>query len=136
MASNAEEYAESLSSQFQSWADAGAPFGWINDTDEWTGDEPDGWRTDDTYDIREDGYREADALDYLSDVLDIQYLVTSDARYRAARICIAFGGPTAWIDTRTGLLEVQWWSAPVTRSLPEKVIDGLDAALEELWETR
>jgi hypothetical protein len=128
MTSNASDYADRIAREITAAAEAGSPFGWINpDTDEHTMDAPE---TDDdraTFD-------EASAGDYLSDVLDIQHLIGSDRQYRAARILIACGGPTAWIDTRTGQLEVTWWSAPEVRTLPAAFIDGLDDYLSEVWE--
>jgi hypothetical protein len=141
MASNATEYADSLVETIRNMADNGSPFGWLNShTDEWSSDQPADWMTDAESDHLEDDEKpdtdwfEASAGDYLSDVLDIQYLVNSDRTYRSARILIAFGGPNAWIDTRTGQLEVAWWSAPEYRDLPSAFIDGLDDYLSEMWE--
>lgn len=130
--SNATGYADSLAADIQRRADHGAPFGLKNrDTEEWTNDETafQSWLNDE-----ETEWEEASALDWLNDVLDIQYLVNGDRTYRAARILIAFGGPTAWIDTRTGNLEAAWWSATECRALPDAFISGLDDALAELWE--
>ena len=117
--SNATDYAESIARDIEANVIAGYPFG-ISTED---------------YPIldREIG-EEGTAMDYLSDVLDIQYVVTSDRHYRSARVCIAFGGPTAWINTMTSQLEVAWWSAPVYRNLPREFVNGLDDALEELWD--
>ena len=126
--SNASDYADRIAREITAAVDAGSPFGWINpDTDEHTMSAPE---TDDDRTT----FVEARAGDYLADVLDIQYLVGSDREYRAAGVLIAYGGPTAWIDTRTGQLEVTWWSAPETRNLPAAFIDGLDEYLSELWE--
>lgn len=120
--SNAIEYADSLIQDITARSDAGSPFGWINDDGEW-------------FDLDEhtEDMQEASALDYLSDALDIQYLVNSDKTYRSGRVCIAFGGPTAWVDTHTQELEVSWWSASEVRRLPSDFINGLDEALEELY---
>lgn len=117
--SNATDYADSIAVDITANTDAGHPFG-ISTEDEPILD-------------REIG-EEGSAMDYLSDALDIQYIVSSDRTYRAARVCIAFGGPTAWVNTQTGQLEVSWWSEPVYRDLPRKFIAGLDDALEELWD--
>lgn len=129
---NATEYADSLTADIQRMTDHGAPFG-LNHlvTVEWTNDETayQSWLNDE-----DPEWEEASALDWLNDVLDIQYLVNGDRTYRAARILIAFGGPTAWIDTRTGNLEAAWWSATEYRALPDVFINGLDDALAELWQ--
>ena len=129
---NARNYADSITTDIEFMTDAGAPYGLIDQsTGEWSNDEADyaDWRGNEYT-----RWVEASALDYLRDVLDIQYLVTGDRQYRAARVLIALGGPNAWIDTRTGQLEVNWWSDPVFSALPYEFVRGLDETLEELWE--
>lgn len=126
----ATQHADSLAASIQARIDAGYPFGLVDsDSGEWV-DVDD---VDLTRDDLEEDYDMASGIDYLSDVLDIQYLVTSDREYRHARILIGFGGPNVWIDTRTGQLEVTWWSETVRRDLPSEFIDGLDDALSELY---
>lgn len=128
----ATEYADSLIAGFNRRADQGAPLGLVHrDTDEWTDDTE---AFEDWQNNADTEYTEASGYDYLSDALDIQYIVNSDRTYRAARICIALGGPTAWINTLTEQLEVAWWSAPEYRELPKAFVDALDEALAELWE--
>lgn len=80
-----------------------------------------------------ENHTEASGYDYLSDVLDIEYIVSADKTYKAARILIAFGGPNAWINTQTRQLEVAWWSEPVYRDLPREFCEALDESLEELY---
>lgn len=116
--SNASDYADSLSEELWALSEAGTPFGVCSD--------------DNPILDRENG-EEGSAMDYLADALDIQYIVDSDRKYRAARVLIAFGGPNAWINTLTSQLEVAWWSATEYRNLPSDFINGLDDALEELW---
>jgi len=115
---SAREYAESIAAEIRQNVKNGTPFGVVSD------DNP---ATD-----RENG-EELDAFDWLEGVLDIQYLVNSDRTYSAARVCIAFGGPAAWIDTRTGMLECAWWSAVESVELPGEFIDALDDALSEMY---
>ena len=117
--SNATDYADSIARDIEANVNAGYPFGISTEEDPILDRE-----------IGEEGT----AMDYLSDVLDIQYVVTSDRQYRGARICIAFGGPFAWINTMTSQLEVAWWNEPVYQDLPREFIDALDEALEELWD--
>lgn len=127
MARNAAQYADSLIEGISRSTDEGAPFGHTDEYDHWH----------DVSECPEDCEgMEASAMDYLSDALDIHYVIGSDREYRGARVCIALGGPTAWLNTYTGELEVSWWSAPETRELPKDFIDGLDGALSDLWEMR
>jgi hypothetical protein len=76
----------------------------------------------------------ADAYDYLEEVLDIQYLVSSDREYLGARLLLTYGGPNAWLDTRTGEVTVYWGSDTATVRVPQSFTDALDEALAELWE--
>jgi|TARA_R110002095_G_scaffold205580_1_gene189045 hypothetical protein len=71
-------------------------------------------------------------FDYLEDVLDIQYIVTSERQYLAARVLVAFGGPNIWINTQTKTVEGYWWDESAFASYYEDEI-GIDEALEELW---
>lgn len=131
MSSNATEYADSIIDQINHRTSLGAPFGLIHhDSEEWT-DEDEAW--EDWQNNPDTEYAEASAFDYLSDVLDIHYVIGSDKQYKAGRVCITLGGPTAWLNTYTGNLEVSWWSAPETRELPRTFIGQLDEALEGLY---
>jgi hypothetical protein len=76
----------------------------------------------------------ADAYDYLEDVLDIQYLVSSDRQYLGARLLLSYGGPNTWLDTRSGNLSVYWGSDTATVNVPLSFTGALDEALAELWE--
>ena len=131
-ASNAEGHADRLAQAIQSMSDAGSPFGWIKDDGEWIDYDP---ATRPDFHDDPTVWHPASVYDYLQDVLDIEYRVTSGREYKSAEVLIAFGGPNAWIDTKTGTLRVAWWSAPVERSLPSDFVDGLNEALSELWES-
>lgn len=130
--STAQEYAQQFAEQVWERAREGAPFGLVNnETEEWT-DDAEAYVS--FLDDENTTYREASASDYLNDVLDFQYIVNADRTYRAGRVLVGFGGPNVWIDTLAGVVEVTWWSGPVTRSLPASFVDGLDEALSELWD--
>lgn len=125
---NANDYADSLLKSIEAACESGYPFGIVN---QYTDDYAESF--DDIPEEDRGEYGEASGIDYLSDVLDIEYIVNSDRTYKAARVLIAFGGPNAWINTQTGNLEVAWWGEPVYRSLPSEFVRGLDDALEELY---
>ena len=108
----ASDYADGVISTIRDNVDAGTPFG-----------------------IDEDNGEELYAFDYLQDVLDILYVVTSDKTYRGAMIQIAWGGPGAWIDTMDNTLTVSWGSDKVVRYLPQEWTDLLDDTLAELFDT-
>jgi hypothetical protein len=71
-------------------------------------------------------------LDYLSDVLDIEYVVNSKREYLGARVLVAFGGPNIWINTRTKQVEGYWWGDKSIQSYGNDEMD-LDGALSELY---
>lgn len=140
--SNASEYADSLVESIRRNVEGGAPFGYINDGyDSHVGSLeelrvlfPDAWEDSDDPEGIPTGWSEGSGVDYLADALDIQYVVSRDRTYRAARILIGYGGPNVWINTQTGQLEVAWGSALEYRELPSEFIDALDEACEEFWE--
>ena len=128
---SATEYADSIAAGITERTNNGYPFG-VKDanTEEVFLDTEEAA----SQGVEEENIVPADGIDYLSDVLDIQYIVSGDRQYRAARVLISFGGPTAWINTLTGQVEAAWWSETVYRDLPREFTDELDNALEELWE--
>jgi hypothetical protein len=82
----------------------------------------------------EDTGEELTAYDWLEDVLDIQYIVSSEREYLGARLLLTYGGPNAWLDTKTGALSVYWGSDTATKYVRDSFTDALDEALAELWE--
>ena len=73
-------------------------------------------------------------MDYLSDALDIEYVVSSDGTYLGARVLVSFGGPNIWVDTRNNRVEGHCWGESFSCAFQDNV--GLDEALEELWACR
>lgn len=72
--------------------------------------------------------------DFLTDVLDIEYIVNAQGEYIGARVLVAYGGPSIWINTRNNCVEGHWWGDNFTVSFEDST--GLDDALRELWESR
>lgn len=87
----------------------------------------------DSADLNDDG-EELTAFNYLSDALDIEYVVNSKSEYLGARVLVAFGGPNIWINTRTNTVEGYWWGESARASFEDGI--GLDDALSELWACR
>lgn len=51
------------------------------------------------------------AMDYLQDALDFQFILSSDKKtLLGVRILVAFGGPNVWIDTLVGEVQGYWSS--------------------------
>lgn len=72
------------------------------------------------------------AFEYLQDALDIEYIVNGKREYLGARVLVAFGGPTIWIDTRRKVVEGHWWGDSFVAHYGDAL--GLDEVLETLWE--
>jgi hypothetical protein len=69
--------------------------------------------------------------DYISDALDIQYIVDGEKNYLAARILVAFGGPNIWINTQTNVVEGYWWGDCAHAHFEDTM--GVDDATMEIW---
>ena len=71
-------------------------------------------------------------FDYLEDVLDIQYIVSSDKKYLGARVLVAFGGPNIWINTQKQMIEGYWWGDNEFAYYQDDNLE-LDSTLEEIY---
>ena len=71
-------------------------------------------------------------FDYLEDVLDIQYIVSSEKKYLGARVLVAFGGPNIWINTQKQMIEGYWSSDREVVYYSKDNLD-LDSTLEEIY---
>ena len=71
-------------------------------------------------------------FDYLSDALDIEYIVSADKTYKGARVLVAFGGPNIWINTLTKEVEGYWWGDKCIMSYHDDAFN-LDECLEEIY---
>ena len=65
-------------------------------------------------------------FDYVSDVLDVNWVLDSNREFKGARLMVAYGGPTIWIDTSTNTVSGGWWgdSYSATYSRDEMDIEG------------
>jgi hypothetical protein len=68
--------------------------------------------------------------DYFSDVLDINYIINNDLSYNSVKVYITLGGPTVWIDTHTGTIELRWANENATYYLDNDIVNDID----EIWE--
>ena len=65
-----------------------------------------------------------------NDVYDIEWITYQDGRYKAARLLVAGGGPTIWVNMHTHEVEGYWASDRVIEPFIDNI--GLDEYLEEL----
>lgn len=74
-----------------------------------------------------------DGYEYISDALDIEYIVNKDKQILGARILVAFGGPNIWINTRTKQVEGYWWNDKCIMSYDRDEMD-IAGAVESIYE--
>lgn len=71
--------------------------------------------------------------DYFEDILDIEYLVDSKKQYKACKICVAYGGPSIYIDTETCNVELYWWGSRASYRILNSAVDAVDEWAEEYF---
>lgn len=74
-------------------------------------------------------------FDWLEDALDIEYIINADGSFKSARVLVAFGGPTIWVDFSRGQVELWWWGEYARAGFNEDPM-GIEEALETLWECK
>jgi hypothetical protein len=67
------------------------------------------------------------------DVLDIDFLVNYQKEYKGVKICVAWGGPSIYINTISGNVELFWWTESAKYRMRSDVIDALDEWAEEYF---
>jgi len=74
-----------------------------------------------------------DASKWMEDVYDIQYVINQDKSYRGARLMVAGGGPTIWVDTQANEVEGYWASDKCAHYFQDNI--GLDDYNEEMYKS-
>ena len=74
------------------------------------------------------------AYDWLSDVLDINYIINSDGTFKSAKVLVAFGGPNIWVNFETMAVDGYWWGDEAHVSFTDDM--DIESVLEEMWEAR
>ena len=55
-------------------------------------------------------------FDYVSDALDVDWILEQRSEFKGARLLVAFGGPNIWIDTAKQTVEGHWGGDSFTAS--------------------
>lgn len=73
--------------------------------------------------------------DYLSDVLDVTYIVGSDRQtLKGARFYVTLGGPSVWLDTCSRSVELRWGGRSASWGLSFALCDELDEIAQDWWD--
>ena len=67
---------------------------------------------------------------FMEGVYDIEWVTFQDGSYKAARLLVAGGGPSIWVNLQTKTVDGYWWGD--TCKCPFVDYLGLDEYLEEL----
>jgi hypothetical protein len=70
------------------------------------------------------------AHDWMDGIYDIEWTTHRDHSYRAARLLVAGGGPTIWVNTLTNNVEGYWGTDKVKYYYEDNI--GLDDYLSEM----
>lgn len=71
--------------------------------------------------------------DYFSDVLDFEFIINSNLTYSAIKVYVTLGGPTVWIDTYTGSVELRWANEKASYFLLSDTVDAVNDYFEEYY---
>ena len=66
---------------------------------------------------------------YMEDVYDIEWITFKDGSYKAARLLVAGGGPSIWVNLQTNTVDGYWWNDTCKCPFVDNL--GLDEYLEE-----
>lgn len=71
--------------------------------------------------------------DYLNDVLDIEYIVSGSLDYLGCEICLAYGGPGIYLNTREQVIKGRWWGDKTDYMLNNDLCNAVDEVMEEYY---
>lgn len=71
--------------------------------------------------------------DWLNDALDIDVLCSLQGEYKAAKVCIGWGGPNVYVDTWESEVKLYWGGNEGSWYFSRSVADKLDEAVSELF---
>ena len=67
---------------------------------------------------------------FMEGVYDIEWITFQDGTFKGARLLVAGGGPTIWVNVKTDEVEGYWADDHCTQAFQDNI--GLRAYLEEL----
>lgn len=86
---------------------------------------------DDTEDLED--LEDGTLWNYFNDVSDIEYTVNARKEYVAVRLLVAYGGPNIYIDTKSGYVELYWWTETARYPIDRDVINEIDSIFEDYF---
>ena len=77
-----------------------------------------------------DKEHEETASDWMENVYDIEWITFNDGSFKGARLLVAGGGPTIWVNVKTDEVEGYWAGDHCTEAFQDNL--GLRSYLEDL----
>ena len=74
--------------------------------------------------------KDASVASWMDGVYDIEWITNRDHSYKAARLMVAGGGPTIWVNLLGNTVDGYWWGDHCKVSFEDNI--GLDEYLEDL----
>ena len=66
-----------------------------------------------------------DLTDYVFEALEVEYALNTRRELVGVKVFVTLGGPTCWVDTRTGAVECRWGLSHGCAVLGEGVADAI-----------
>ncbi len=71
--------------------------------------------------------------DYISEVLDIEYTLSSSKELIGVKLWVTLGGPNIYIDTRAGEIVGHWGSDSARAWVPSEICEEITGYFEEIF---
>ena len=76
--------------------------------------------------------RQETASDWMESVYDIEWITYQDKTYKSARLMVAGGGPSIWVNLQRNVVQGYWWGDYCEHHFSDQI--GLDQYLEEIFD--
>lgn len=80
-----------------------------------------------------DDGEEMTLFDYIADILDVEYTLSSTFELIGVRLWVTLGGPNIYIDTRAGEVVGHWGSDCARAWVPSEICNELTSYFEEYY---
>ena len=75
---------------------------------------------------------ERSASEFMEDVYDIEWITYHDKTYKSARLMVAGGGPSIWVNLQRNVVQGYWWGDYCECPFVDNI--ELDDYLEEIYD--
>ena len=75
---------------------------------------------------------EADVHEWMEGVYEIEWITYGDKTYKSARLMVAGGGPSIWVNLQRNVVQGYWWGDYFEYGFVDNI--GLNDYLEEFYD--